>query len=50
MFVGCNSVLVAPVTLYRGSYVAAGSVITKDIPEHFLAIARTRQINVHKNF
>ena len=49
VFIGCNSVLVAPVTLYRGSYVAAGSVITKDIPEHFLAIARTRQMNVNKD-
>ncbi len=43
--VGCNSVLVAPVTLYKDSYVAAGSVITQDVPEKSLAIARERQIN-----
>ena len=45
VFVGCNSVLVAPVTLYHDSYVAAGSVITQDVPEKSLAIARARQIN-----
>ncbi len=45
VFIGCNSVLVAPVTLYHGSYVAAGSVITQDVPEKSLAIARERQIN-----
>lgn len=45
VFVGCNSVLVAPVTLNQDSFVAAGSVITEDVPEHSLAIARQRQIN-----
>lgn len=45
VFVGCNSVLVAPITLYHDSYVAAGSVITEDVSEHSLAIARERQIN-----
>lgn len=44
-FIGCNSVLVAPVTLHRNCYVAAGSTITKDVPEQSLAIARERQIN-----
>ncbi len=44
-FVGCNAVLVAPVTLSKESYVAAGSVITQDVPEKSLAIARERQIN-----
>ncbi len=48
VFVGCNSVLVAPVTLYHGSYVAAGSVITNDVPVNSLAIARERQINKNK--
>lgn len=48
VFVGCNSVLVAPVTLCSGSYVAAGSVITNDVPENLLAIARERQININK--
>lgn len=44
-FVGCNSNLVAPVTVGKGSYVAAGSTVTKDVPEDGLAIARARQEN-----
>lgn len=47
-FVGCNSVLVAPVTLHKRSFIAAGSTITKDVPEGALAIARERQINKEK--
>jgi len=41
---GANSVLVAPVTLGEDVTVAAGSVITKDVPNDALAIARSRQI------
>ncbi|SFD73018.1 UDP-N-acetylglucosamine pyrophosphorylase /glucosamine-1-phosphate N-acetyltransferase [Lentibacillus persicus] len=44
-FIGCNSNLVAPVTVGKGSYVAAGSTITKDVPEDALSIARSRQAN-----
>ena len=44
-FIGCNSNLVAPVTVEKGSYVAAGSTITKDVPKDSLAIARSRQTN-----
>lgn len=44
-FIGCNSNLVAPVTIEKGSYVAAGSTITMDVPENTLAIARERQTN-----
>ncbi|MFD1039884.1 bifunctional UDP-N-acetylglucosamine diphosphorylase/glucosamine-1-phosphate N-acetyltransferase GlmU [Virgibacillus byunsanensis] len=44
-FIGCNSNLVAPVTIGKGSYVAAGSTITKNIPEDSLSIARARQTN-----
>lgn len=44
-FIGCNSNLVAPVTVKEGSYVAAGSTITEDIPKDSLAIARSRQTN-----
>ena len=46
VFIGCNANLVAPVTLKQGSYVAAGSTITKDVPENALAVARTRQSNL----
>lgn len=44
-FVGCNSNLVAPVTVGKGAYVAAGSTITKDVPGEALAIGRARQEN-----
>lgn len=42
-FVGSNSTLVAPVELGAGSYVAAGSVITHNVPEDALALGRSRQ-------
>ena len=45
VFVGSDSTLVAPVTLKRGSYVAAGSCVTEDVPEDSLAIGRSRQEN-----
>jgi len=44
-FIGCNSNLVAPVTVGKGAYVAAGSTITKDVPGDALSIARSRQTN-----
>jgi len=44
-FIGCNTNMVAPVTIGKGSYVAAGSTITEDVPEGALAIARQRQTN-----
>jgi len=44
-FIGCNSNLVAPVTIGEGSFVAAGSTITKDVPKDSLSIARERQTN-----
>lgn len=42
-FIGCNSNLVAPVTVADGAYVAAGSTITRDVPPGTLAVARARQ-------
>jgi bifunctional UDP-N-acetylglucosamine pyrophosphorylase/glucosamine-1-phosphate N-acetyltransferase len=45
VFVGCNSNLIAPVTIEKGSYIAAGSTITKNVPSESLAIARARQEN-----
>jgi bifunctional UDP-N-acetylglucosamine pyrophosphorylase/glucosamine-1-phosphate N-acetyltransferase len=45
-FVGCNSNLVAPITLERDSFVAAGSTLTQDVPADALAVARARQRNV----
>jgi bifunctional UDP-N-acetylglucosamine pyrophosphorylase/glucosamine-1-phosphate N-acetyltransferase len=45
-FVGCNSNLIAPVTLEKDAYVAAGSTVTQDVPAGALAVARERQRNV----
>lgn len=45
VFIGCNSNLVAPVTIGENAYVAAGSTITEDVPGKALSIARARQIN-----
>ncbi len=42
-FIGCNTNLIAPVTVGKGSYIAAGSTITDPVPEEALAIARARQ-------
>jgi bifunctional UDP-N-acetylglucosamine pyrophosphorylase/glucosamine-1-phosphate N-acetyltransferase len=44
-FIGCNTNLVAPVTVGAGGYTAAGSTITEDVPPDGLAIARARQVN-----
>lgn len=45
-FIGCNSNLVAPVTVGKGAYVAAGSTITKNVPSEALGVARARQSNI----
>jgi bifunctional UDP-N-acetylglucosamine pyrophosphorylase/glucosamine-1-phosphate N-acetyltransferase len=44
-FVGSNSTLVAPVSVGREAYVAAGSAITMDVPARSLGIGRARQEN-----
>ena len=43
-FVGSNSALVAPVAIGDGAVVAAGSVVTEDVPAGALAVARGRQV------
>jgi bifunctional UDP-N-acetylglucosamine pyrophosphorylase/glucosamine-1-phosphate N-acetyltransferase len=43
-FVGSDSTLVAPLTIGKGSYIAAGSCVTDDVPADSLAIGRSRQI------
>ena len=45
-FVGTNSSLVAPVRIGRGAYVAAGSTVTRDVPDGALAVGRERQRNI----
>lgn len=44
-FIGSNNTLIAPITIGQGSYTAAGSVITHNVPAQALAIGRSRQIN-----
>ncbi len=44
-FIGSNTALVAPVRIGKNSYVAAGSTITKDVPDGDLALGRGRQVN-----
>jgi bifunctional UDP-N-acetylglucosamine pyrophosphorylase / glucosamine-1-phosphate N-acetyltransferase len=46
VFIGSNTALVAPVTVGKGATIAAGSVITKDVPQHQLALARSRQTHL----
>ncbi len=45
VFIGSDSALVAPVRIGDGAYVAAGSVITENVPPDALALARGRQVN-----
>ncbi|MBW8309917.1 MAG: bifunctional UDP-N-acetylglucosamine diphosphorylase/glucosamine-1-phosphate N-acetyltransferase GlmU [Candidatus Paracaedibacteraceae bacterium] len=44
-FIGSNTSLVAPLHVSEGAIVAAGSVITNNVPEHSLGIARQHQTN-----
>ncbi|MCL2089370.1 MAG: bifunctional UDP-N-acetylglucosamine diphosphorylase/glucosamine-1-phosphate N-acetyltransferase GlmU [Oscillospiraceae bacterium] len=44
-FIGCNTNLIAPVTVGENAYTAAGSTITQNVPAGALAIARSRQEN-----
>ena len=43
VFVGSDSTLVAPISIGQGSYIAAGSCITEDVPADSLALGRSRQ-------
>lgn len=44
-FIGSNAALVAPVTIGAGGLVAAGSIVTHDVPADALAVARARQVD-----
>lgn len=46
VFIGSDTQLVAPVTVKSGSYVAAGTTVTKEVPQDSLAISRTPQKNI----
>jgi bifunctional UDP-N-acetylglucosamine pyrophosphorylase / glucosamine-1-phosphate N-acetyltransferase len=45
VFVGSDSILVAPIEIGEGAYVAAGSVLTEPVPPGALALGRARQVN-----
>ncbi|HVC12105.1 MAG TPA: DapH/DapD/GlmU-related protein, partial [Burkholderiales bacterium] len=45
-FIGSDSTLVAPVTIGRGSYIGAGSTISKDTPAGQLTVARAKQVSL----
>ena len=45
-FIGSDATLVAPVRIARGSYVGAGSTISKDTPAGQLTVARARQVSI----
>lgn len=44
-FIGCNTNLIAPVSIGEGAYTAAGTTVTEDVPDGALAIGRVRQRN-----
>jgi bifunctional UDP-N-acetylglucosamine pyrophosphorylase/glucosamine-1-phosphate N-acetyltransferase len=48
-FIGCNTNLIAPVTLGKGVYTGAGSTITKDVPDFALAVERA-DLSTVKNY
>ncbi|MFI5932785.1 bifunctional UDP-N-acetylglucosamine diphosphorylase/glucosamine-1-phosphate N-acetyltransferase GlmU [Actinoplanes sp. NPDC051494] len=45
-FVGSDSVLIAPVEIGPGAYVAAGSAVSRDVPAGSLGVVRAQQRNV----
>jgi bifunctional UDP-N-acetylglucosamine pyrophosphorylase/glucosamine-1-phosphate N-acetyltransferase len=42
-FIGCNVNIVSPVEVGAGSYVAAGTTLTHDLPDGALAVGRAKQ-------
>jgi bifunctional UDP-N-acetylglucosamine pyrophosphorylase/glucosamine-1-phosphate N-acetyltransferase len=44
VFVGSDSILIAPVRIGKGAYVAAATTVTEDVPPDSLALGRSRQI------
>jgi bifunctional UDP-N-acetylglucosamine pyrophosphorylase / glucosamine-1-phosphate N-acetyltransferase len=46
VFIGSNNALIAPVTIQESAITAAGSVITKNVPDNAMAVARAKQENI----
>jgi bifunctional UDP-N-acetylglucosamine pyrophosphorylase/glucosamine-1-phosphate N-acetyltransferase len=47
-FIGSNSALVAPIAIGNRAIIGAGSVITENVEDNSLALARARQMNFHQ--
>ncbi|MDO5457167.1 MAG: bifunctional UDP-N-acetylglucosamine diphosphorylase/glucosamine-1-phosphate N-acetyltransferase GlmU [Atopococcus tabaci] len=45
-FIGCNVNLISPLVLEPNTFIAAGSTITKDVPEDALALERAEEIHI----
>lgn len=45
-FIGTNTSLIAPVTVGAGATTGAGSAISKNVPDHTLAVARGKQVMI----
>jgi len=46
VFIGSDTMLVAPIKIGKGATTGAGSTITKDVPPGALAIGRARQVTI----
>ncbi len=44
-FIGTHSSLVAPITIGAGAFLGSGGVITDNVPDGALAVARAKQVN-----
>ena len=44
VFIGCHTRFIPPVSVGDGAYIAAGTTLTEDVPEHSFVIGRSRQI------
>ena len=49
VFIGSDTQLVAPVRVGKGSYVGAGTTLTRDVPADSLAVSRARQKNIKRS-
>ncbi len=48
VFIGSNSALIAPIEIHDGALIGAGSVLTKNVAQDDLAVARSKQINIQE--
>jgi bifunctional UDP-N-acetylglucosamine pyrophosphorylase/glucosamine-1-phosphate N-acetyltransferase len=49
-FIGCNTNLIAPVTIGENAFTAAGSTLTANVPDNSLAISRAREQKIIENW